>query len=180
MPTHIALLRGINVGGKASVPMAALRTMFADLGFADAKTLLQSGNVVFTGKGKTPAALERLLEAEAKQRFGWHIDFFVRSASEWRKIIEANPFAAEAKRDPGHLVVVCFKDKPAVAAAKALQAAIKGRETFRIAGRHAYVVYPDGIGRSKFTLGLIEKTLDTRGTGRNWNTVLKLAELMEG
>ena len=180
MPTHIALLRGINVGGKTSVPMAALRAMLTDLGFADAKTLLQSGNAVFTGKGKTATALERMLEAEAEQRFGWHIDFFVRSASDWRDIIAANPFAAEAKRDPGHLVVVCFKDKPNTATAKALQTAIKGRETFRIAGRHAYVVYPDGIGRSKFTLGLIEKTLDTRGTGRNWNTLLKLAELMEG
>jgi uncharacterized protein (DUF1697 family) len=180
MPTHIALLRGINVGGKTTVPMAGLRAMLAELGFADATTLLQSGNVVFSGKGKTPEALESALEKEAEQRFGWHIDFFVRSASEWRQIIAKNPFPTEAKRDPGHLVVICFKDKPDAAAAKALQAAVKGRETFRIAGSHAYVVYPDGIGRSKFTLGLIEKTLDTRGTGRNWNTVLKLAELMKG
>jgi len=179
MPTHIALLRGINVGGKTMVPMAGLREMFTELGFADAKTLLQSGNVVFTGKGKTPTALERALGAEAEQRFGREIDFFVRSASEWRQIIAKNPFPAEAKNDPGHLVVVCFKDKPGAAAVKTLQAAIKGRETFRIAGQHAYVVYPDGIGRSKFTLGLIEKTLDTRGTGRNWNTVLKLAELVK-
>jgi uncharacterized protein (DUF1697 family) len=178
MPTHIALLRGINVGGKAMVPMAKLRAMFADLGFADAATLLQSGNVVFTAKGKT-AALERKLEAEAAQRFGRAISFMVRSASEWRSIIAKNPFRAESKADPGHLVVMCFKDKPSASAVKALQAAIKGRETFRAAGHHAYIVYPDGIGRSKLANALIERTLDTSGTARNWNTVLKLAALVD-
>ena len=177
MPTHIALLRGINVGGKAMVAMAKLRDMFAELGFADARTLLQSGNVVFSGGAKTPAALERQLEAEAEQRFGRHIDMFVRSGKEWQTIIAGNPFPAEAKRDPGHLVVMCFKDKLGVAQAKALQAAIKGREVFRAVGRDAYIVYPDGIGRSKLTNAVIEKTLATRGTGRNWNTVLKLSEL---
>ena len=70
---------------------------------------------------------------------------------------------------------MCLKDAPSAAAVKALTAAIKGRETFRAAGRNAYVVYPDGIGRSKLTNALIEKTLETRGTARNWNTVLKLA-----
>ena len=87
MPTHIALLRGINVGGKAMVAMAELRAMFADLGFADVKTLLQSGNVVFTAKGKTETVLERMLEAEAGQRFGRRIDFFVRSTRDWQHII---------------------------------------------------------------------------------------------
>src|SRR5215470_15077464 len=180
MSTHIALLRGINVGGKSMVAMARLREMVAELGFADARTLLQSGNVVYTAKGETPAVLEQRLEADAERRFGRRIDFFVRSAKDWRQIIANNPFPAEAKRDPGHLVVMCLKDAPAAASAKALTAAIKGRETFRAAGRNAYIVYPDGIGRSKLTNALIEKTLETRGTARNWNTVLKLAGLIEG
>ena len=179
MTSYLVLLRGINVGGKSMVAMAELRAMFAEMGFADAKTLLQSGNVVFTAKGKAPAALEQPFEAEAEQRFRRRIDFFVRSAKDWQQIIADNPFSAEAKRDPGHLVVMCLKDAPAAAAVKALVAAIKGRETFRIAERNAYIVYPDGIGRSTLTNALIEKTLETRGTGRNWNTVLKLAELVE-
>src|SRR5262249_33108209 len=126
MSTHIALLRGINVGGKSMVAMAALRDMFAALGLADAKTLLQSGNVVFTAPGKTPAALARLLEGEADRRFARRIDFFVRSPRDWRQIIANTPYPAEAKRGPGHLVVMCLKDAPGAAAVKTLQAAIKG------------------------------------------------------
>jgi uncharacterized protein (DUF1697 family) len=69
---------------------------------------------------------------------------------------------------------MCLKDAPAAAAVRALQAAITGRETVRTWGAHAYLVYPDGVGRSRLTIALIERTLGSRGTGRNWNTVLKL------
>jgi len=155
--------------------------MFADLGLADARTLLQSGNVVFeaAAAARSADALERRLEAEANKRFGRPIDFFVRSAKEWARVIAKNPFLAEAKRDPSHLVLMALKDAPTAAAVKTLQAAIKGREIVHAQDRHAYIVYPDGIGRSKLTNALIEKTLATRGTGRNWNTVVKLAELAE-
>jgi|SRR5215813_758027 len=180
MPTQIALLRGVNVGGKAMVAMAELRELFAELGFADARTLLQSGNVVFEApSAQTPAALEQKLEAAAAKRFDRPIDFFVRSAKDWAGVIAKNPFPAEAQRDPAHLVLMALKAAPSAAAVKALKAAIKGRETVNAAGRHAYIVYPDGIGRSKLTNALIERTLGTRGTGRNWNTALKLAEMVE-
>jgi len=181
MPIQIALLRGINVGGKAMVAMAELRELFAELGFADARTLLQSGNVVFeASSAPSSAALEHKLEAAAAKRFGRPIDFFVRGAKEWGGVIANNPFPAEAKRDPAHLVLMALKDAPSAAAVKALKAAIKGRETVHAAGRQAYIAYPDGIGTSKLTNALIEKTLVTRGTGRNWNTVLKLAEMAKG
>src|SRR5262245_22033230 len=120
MPTHIALLRGINVGGRSMVAMADLLAMFADLGFPDARTLLQSGNVVFEAPAaRSTDALERRLEAEAEKRFGRPIDFFVRSGKEWARVIADNPFPAEAKRDPGHLVAMALKDAPKAAAVKA-------------------------------------------------------------
>lgn len=183
MPTQIALLRGVNVGGRTMVAMAKLRAMFAELGFPEAHTLLQSGNVVFeapAAAARSPDALERRLEAEAEKRFGRPIDFFVRSASEWARVIANNPFPAEAKREPGKLVLMALKAVPEARAVKALQAAIKGREIVQASGRHAYIIYPDGIGRSKLTNALIERTLATRATGRNWNTVVKLAELAGG
>jgi uncharacterized protein (DUF1697 family) len=180
MPVHIALLRGVNVGGQTSLAMAKLRAMFDELGFAGARTLMQSGNAVFEASASSGDALEHRLEAQAKKRFGRPFDFFVRDAKEWARVIAKNPFEAEAKSDPGHLVVMALKDAPAASAVKALQAAIKGREIVRVDGRHAYIVYPDGIGRSKLTNALIEKTLATRGTARNWNTVMKLAELAGG
>ncbi len=177
MTKRIALLRGVNVAGRAMVAMAELKALVTDLGLSDVQTLLQSGNVVFRSIGKKPGDLEAMLEAEAEKRFGRRIDFFVRRAAEWREIVVENPFPAEAAHDPGHLVVACFKAAPGEKKIAALRTAITGREVFHPAGRHAYLIYPDGIGRSKLTNTLIENTLETRATGRNWNTVLKLAAL---
>ena len=83
----------------------------------------------------------------------------MRSAKEWQAIIAANPFPAEAKSDPGRLVMMCLRDAPSAAQVKALQAAIKGREIVRAKGKQAYFVYPDGLGRSKLTIAMIEKAL---------------------
>jgi uncharacterized protein (DUF1697 family) len=138
--------------------------------------LLQTGNIIFEGQGRA-ADIERSLEVEAERRLGLATTFMVRTAAEMAAIIAANPFPDEAKRDPGHLVVQFAKDLPAANAVDALQAAIKGREVVRAEGKQLYVVYPDGIGRSKLTAKLIEDKLGTRITGRNWNTVLKIGEL---
>jgi uncharacterized protein (DUF1697 family) len=179
MTTHIALLRAVNLGAHNAVAMADLRDFLARLGFTDPRTLLQSGNAVFRG-GKQTTAVERLLEKEAAARLGLETDFFVRTAAEWHALIAANPFPAEAKRDPSHLLLMCLKAAPPPEAVAALQGSIAGRELVRAVGRQAYVVYPDGIGRSRLTNAVIEKRLGTRSTGRNWNTVLKLAALAVG
>ena len=178
MTTWIALLRGINVGGHKMVGMADLRELLTELGFLDARSLLQSGNLVFRSDGQKSAQLERLLEAETEKRLGVQSDFFVRTADEWRALVARNPFRKEAKGDPAHLLVMLLKDAPDAKNVKALQAAITGREIVRADGRQAYIVYPDGVGRSRLTNALIERKLGTRGTARNWNTVLKVADLL--
>jgi uncharacterized protein (DUF1697 family) len=174
MTTHVALLRAINLAGKNVVNMANLRSLFEELGFSQAQSLLQSGNVVFDGRARKPAELERVLEQATAKRLGVQTDYFVRTSKEWSQIVATNPFRREAKEDPGHLLVVCLKKAPAAADVRALQAAILGRESVRAEGRQAYIVYPDGVGRSKLTATVIESKLGTRGTARNWNTVLKL------
>jgi uncharacterized protein (DUF1697 family) len=98
---------------------------------------------------------------------------------DWGAVIARNPFPNEAKADPAHLVVMFLKDAPDAKAVDQLNAAISGREVARAVGKQAYIVYPDGIGRSRLTTAIIEKKLGTRGTGRNWNTVLKLAALVK-
>src|SRR5581483_888687 len=177
MPRHIALLRGINVVGRNIVAMADLRQMLASIGFTEAQTLLQSGNCLFECGSTTGAKLEALLEAEMKKRLGSGVDYIVRTLAEWEAVISVNPFTKEAESDPSHLLVMFFKQAPKAPDVKALEAAIKGRERIRWFGRELYITYPDGIGRSKFTHTLIERTLGIRGTGRNWNTVLKLAAI---
>jgi uncharacterized protein (DUF1697 family) len=178
MTMHIGLLRAVNLAGHNKIGMADLRELLAALGMQDVRTLLQSGNVVFRSRVHTAAQLERLFEQAALKRLGLETDFFVRTATEWKEIVAGNPFPKEAKLDPSHLVVGFLKEAPDPANVTALQKAIVGREVVRAKGRQAYVVYPDGIGRSRLTSALIEKKLATRGTGRNWNTVLKLGALV--
>ena len=166
----IALLRAVNVGGQQMIAMSDLRDLLTRLGFANVRSILQSGNLVFDAKKSAPE-VEKLLERESAKRLGLDTPFFVRSPEEWDAIIESNPFRKQAKEDPGRLVVLFLKDERDAAT---LQKAIKGREVARGEGKQLYVYYPDGQGRSKLTNALIEKTLGTRATARNWNTVLKL------
>jgi uncharacterized protein (DUF1697 family) len=179
MPTYIGLLRAINLGSHNKIAMSDLRAMCGQIGLEDAKTLLLSGNVVFRSNVASGEKLEGLLEAASTKHLAVTTDYFVRSAKEWQAIIAANPFPAEARSDPGHLVLMCLREAPTPAQVKTLQSAIKGREIVRAKGKQAYFVYPDGIGRSKLTIKMIEKAFATTGTARNWNTVLKLGELAQ-
>ena len=176
MTTHIALLRGINVGGHRSVGMTDLRSFLARLGFEEVRSLLQSGNVVFESRTRTGPELERFLESESLKRFALEIDFFVRTPEEWKSIIRQNPFRKEAELDPAHLVVLLLKSPPEAEKIAALQSEIRGPEIVRLKDRQIYALYPDGIGRSRLTNAAIERKAG-RCTGRNWNTVLKLAIL---
>jgi uncharacterized protein (DUF1697 family) len=105
------------------------------------------------------------------------VDYIVRSAQELEKAIASNPFPAEAKKDPAHLLALFLKGVAQATNVRTLEAAIQGRERIQLKGRELYAVYPDGVGRSKLTNALIERKLGVRATGRNWNTVLKLAAL---
>ena len=177
MTTYVALLRGINVGGRNMVAMQDLRRLCERLGLEDVSTLLQSGNVVFRSAARDAGELEAWLEQETAKRLGVKPAFFVRTADEWEALVRKNPFPDEAVRDPGRLLVVLMRKAPRPAAVLALRAAIVGRELVGARGREAYFVYPDGMGRSKLTPNLIEKHLGGAGTARNWNTVLKVLTL---
>jgi len=177
MTIYIALLRAVNLGRRNQIAMSDLRNLLTQLGFVGVRSLLQSGNLVFQTSTCPGAELERLLEAETAQRLDLHTDFFVRTAEELKGIVAHNPFRDEAERDPAHLVVMFLKSIPTVKDVEALQVSITGPEIVRALGRQAYIVYPNGIGRTRLTNTVIERKLVTRGTARNWNTVQKLAAL---
>lgn len=157
--------------------MAALKAMFIQLGFADAVTLLQSGNVVFSVKGKSRGALEKLLQDETEAKIGVKCDYFVRTVEEWDAIIAANPFPKEAESDPSHLLVGVQNGEVDLDELNAFQAAITGPEVFKPGKECTYAIYPDGIGNSKVDRVPGYRKLSAKGTARNWNTVLKLAAL---
>jgi uncharacterized protein (DUF1697 family) len=172
--TYIALLRAVNLGPHNKVRMADLCAMAAGAGLREPRTLLASGNLVFSAAEKNADRVARLLEREAAARLGLTTTIFVRSAAEWEDIVADNPFPDAAETDPAHLVFLALVAAPSRAAQKALSDSIAGREKVRVVGRAAYAVYPDGIGDSKLTAAMIERKLGTQCTGRNWNTVLKL------
>jgi uncharacterized protein (DUF1697 family) len=179
MALTLALLRAVNVGGRKLI-MAELRELMTDLGFKDARTLLQTGNLVFDARALAGAELEAKLEAETQRHFGLTTDYLVRTADEWAAILAANPFPAMARDDPSHLVVMTLKSEPAAGAIEALRGAIVGREEVSLNGRDLYLSYPDNIGDSKLTAAVIERRLGVRGTARNWNTANKLAAALAG
>jgi uncharacterized protein (DUF1697 family) len=179
MTTHIGLLRAVNLPGYQKVGMADLRELAVNLGLKGAQTLLASGNLLFRSDVRATSRLERLLEEGSKKRLGLETDFFVRSSDDWKTVIAGNTFRKEAREDPGHLLVLFLKETPDGESVSSLRRAITGREMFQARGRELYVVYPDGVGRSRLTTALIERKLGTRATGRNWNTVVKLATLAE-
>jgi uncharacterized protein (DUF1697 family) len=175
--TQIALLRAVNVGGRGKVAMADLRGCLTGLGFVNARTVLQSGNLVFDSDGPEGAELEKLLENEFLRCLELPTSVFNRSAAQWGELIAANPLAQEARRDPAHLLAIFTKQRVASDAMGAMRLAVAnagGREVVADAGGQVYIYYPDGIGRSRVTTSLIEKSLGGPVTGRNWNTVLKL------
>lgn len=175
---YAALLRGINVGGNKKVPMADLRAMTAKLGFDDPQTLLQSGNLVFSAKSQPMNKLEALMEAATKKHIGVECSYLIRSADEWQGMVTANPFAKFAKADPSHFVVTFCREAPGADALKVLRAEARGAEDFKVVGRELFVCYPNGIGTSKLAIALSKNRLGTICTARNWNTVMKVADIL--
>ncbi len=177
MSVQIALLRAVNVGGTGKVSMADLRKLAETIGLTEVRTLIQSGNLAFDAGKRSPAASEALLEKACAAEFGLQTDIYVRTPAEFDKVIASNPFIREAKDAPSFLNVLFMREAPGAPAFKALQAAIKGRETVKGSDRHAYIFYPDGAGASKLTPAMLTRHLGTPGTARNWNTVTKLAAM---
>jgi uncharacterized protein (DUF1697 family) len=177
MHKFVALLRAVNVGGTAKAPSAALRAAAEGIGLQSVQTVLQTGNLVFRADA-APEALEARLEKAFRDDLGLKTEVMVRTAAEWAAIVAANPFPGEAKGDPSHLLVMVMKREPVAEGVKALQAH-PGPERIEARGRELYIVYPEGIGRSKLNGAAGWRKLGCLGTGRNWNTVEKLAGLLD-
>ena len=179
MTAFVSLFRGINVGGQRKVKMAELKELHESLGLEDVFTYIQSGNVVFSSDEGDVERLRRQIEDGFEQNFGFHSDVFVRSSVELGGIIEHNPFQNQPGRAPNWIVVMFLGTRPDDAAQKNLLETYVGPEELFVNGKELHVYYTNGIGRSKLMPGLLEKKLKTVGTARNWNTVLKLQELLQ-
>jgi uncharacterized protein (DUF1697 family) len=176
MNTFVALLRGINVGGKKMVPMPALRSLFSALGHADVVTYIQSGNVVFRTPGRKEKEIAVALEQEIAATFGISVTVLLRTPAELEAIAENNPFL-EGKADISKLHVVFLAEPPAPKAATKLDPERSPPDEFRLRGREIYLHLPNGMGRSKLTIDYFERRLGVAASARNWNTLLRLLAL---
>lgn len=175
MKTYLALFRGINVGGNNKLPMKELVAVLEELGLKNVRTYIQSGNVVFDGKGE-PTALATKMGAAIKKSRGFEPKVLVLDAARLEQAIKANPFPeGEAEGNTLHFnFLEIAPTKPDLAGIEKIKAA---SERYKLVGDVFYLHAPEGIGRSKLALSM-EKLLGVPMTGRNWNTVKKLQELV--
>lgn len=179
MPTYVILLRAVNLGGYGKVSMSEFRKMLTDLGFDRVETYIQSGNAVVDAKG-TAAKVTQTVSAGLERMLGFSPGVVVRTHEQLGRIIDENPFAREAR--DGSKVHVAFLAGPAAPqAATALDRIVaqypKRRDRYQLAGEQVYLHLPDGAAETKFTGKTLDKALGVMGTGRNWNTVVKLWEM---
>jgi uncharacterized protein (DUF1697 family) len=172
----VALLRGINVGKHRRVAMADLRAVLAEAGYIDVTTYLQSGNVIFATRERSPDTVARSIEETLRTGLDLDIDVIVRRASDLSKVAKSNPFLGRGA-DPATLHVGFLKKKPAAAAGRALTSTDFGDDELVLRGAELYLRYPGGYGRSKMTGAVFERVLRTPVTVRNWKVVTKLVEL---
>ena len=174
--TWAALLRGINVGGRARVPMRELAEVLDSLGHEDVVTYIQSGNVIFHSRSSDGAAVRAELERSIRERFGLAVTVLLRTPIELGAVAQANPFPA-AGETPSKLHVVFLDGAPDAAAIADLDPERSPGDRFAVSGSEIYLDLPSGSGRTKLTLDWFERRLGVSGTARNWNTLLKLIEL---
>ena len=179
MTVYVSMLRAVNVGGSGLIKMEPLREAYEALGLADVRTLLQSGNVLFRSGLTDRSRLVKRIMQEIERRFDLQVEVILRTLAEVVSIVDRGPVLSP-RADKSKLLVMFLSsvpDAPAQAALKKWHKDKELKEMLEIRGPEIYLYYPDGVGRSKLTSGVIESKLDTAGTARNWNTLIKLVEV---
>ena len=176
MAVWVALLRGINVGGRNRLPMKSLASIFTAAGCTDVATYIQSGNVVFSADIQSVDSFAETIGAAIEAEHGFRPALHLIERSEFAAAIAANPYE-HATADPKSLHVFFLNRKPASNARPAVEELRSPSESFEIIGRCLYLHAPDGIARSKFAR--VDKALETSTTARNWRTVDQLRTMAE-
>lgn len=175
----VALLRGINVGGKNSLPMKDLAAMFVKAGCTGVTTYIQSGNVVFQAEKALAFKLPELISKAIQKGFDMEIPVLVRSAAELGAVTKGNPFL-KSKAGLEALHVAFLSSAPSQAALHSLDPKRSPGDEFRVLDREIYLHCPNGFGRTKLTNQYFDSKLSVTSTIRNWKTVLKLLEMTQG
>jgi uncharacterized protein (DUF1697 family) len=177
--TYLALLRGINVGGKNKLLMHDLVKMFSGLGCEDVRTYIQSGNVIFRAPSALSAGIPGLIAAQIAKSFGYRTPVVLRTAGQLGEVIRNNPFLESGAAEQT-LHALFLADLPSPHLVGELDPHRSTPDAFIVRGREVYLHLPNGVARSKLTNDYFDSKLATTSTGRNWRTVIKLFEMMKG
>lgn len=178
MTTYVALLRGINVGGKNKVAMPALRSLFEGLGHEGVATYVQSGNVVFQSPSSAPKNIAADIERAISENLALRVSVLLRTHRDLQRVAAGNPFLTAAAEFSA-LHIMFLAEAPTQGAIKKLDPDRSPPDEFEVSGREIYLRYPNGSGRSKLNIDYFERSLETRATARNWNTITKVLKLVE-
>lgn len=179
MKTFVALMRGINVGATRKLPMADLRTLCIELGLKRPETYIQSGNLIVDAGGDADA-LRALLERELTARFGFTVNVVVRAVAAWKQYLATNPFIQDAGAVSKMVHLYLSRDPVNPTAIEMLRRSARTGERIGLAGDALWIDYgPQGVHVSKLSPSLIDKACGSPTTGRNWNSVTKIAEMID-
>jgi len=177
--SYVGLLRGVNVGGKHKLPMKALVETVSSCDCANVRTYIQSGNVVFTASRGIARKLPMVLAKKIEDRFGFAVPVILRRRDELARVVRDNPFLGEGM--PENLLHVYFlAGNPSAGALQTLDPRRSAPDQFRVVGQEIYLHLPNGMADTKLTSAYFDSRLETVCTARNWATLLKLLELMNG
>lgn len=174
---YVALLRGINVGGKHVVPMKLLAEMFANGGCEKVRTYIQSGNVVFTASPAVARSIAECVGKEICKRLGHEAPVVLRSAEQFAQVIGRNPFAKRKDFENFSHVLFC-SEKLLPSNVKKLNPQRSPGDEFVCREQEIYLWAPNGVGKTKLTNAYFDGVLKTISTGRNWRTVMKLQSML--
>jgi uncharacterized protein (DUF1697 family) len=178
MPRFAALLRGINVGPTTKVPMPELRAFTEnELGYTDVKTLLNSGNLIFTGH-VSPKAVDAQLADAFSERFGFRIEVVCRTTGQLESVLKHDPFGKVANDDSKLLVLFMSKQPKKNAALKEVLDADYGKELCDLRSREFFIWSPNGVSESKSWPALAKSKTVDHVTGRNIRTIKKIVDAM--
>jgi uncharacterized protein (DUF1697 family) len=175
----VALLRAVNVGGRNSIAMADLRELLEGLGYGEVRTHLQSGNAVFTAADSSPEQLGQEIEGALAEEVGLAAKVLVRTRAELERAIAANPLLDVADGNHSRLLVTFLSHAPDREVLAELTPAEFEPDVFALGEREIYVWYSEGVRATKLSNAFWEKRMGVVATGRNWNTVTRLLELMD-
>lgn len=175
----VALLRGVNVGGNRKVPMADLCAAAAHAGLSEVRSYIQSGNLVFDAGELAPEQVAGLLEDCIKKRFGFPVDLVVRTSAQWAVYAKGSPFPGAAKDRPALLQLGLSKLPLHQDAAERVRERAVFGEKIKVVGDALWIDFALSVGKSKITPAVLDKAAGSPVTMRNWNTVLKLNEMLK-